>query len=407
MSAIFRPQCLKSIRQLVRNYSPKPSQNAVVIAAAVRTPNSFEYAQTEDQLAGLIIDELVKRTAVPREEFKKLFVCTSSDIVDSDSLSSVVQNLGLKSCQTHAIQNKACSVSGLQMSLECLQQNADGCIILGDTRAHIKQQVKDSMPSELITARMRPSRKPKATANTAKDGSDAPEECPGAAALALTTMETAERLQLQPLAVVREFFIVNDNKQAIYRLSNKQPIQLNDVHNWQLVVNDAPEQHLNMLAELNVKHVRTHDVKQSTASHVLTHTVHALPAGSLGCVIMESGDGRCVLMVLEKIMPATNPSKNLPQLTLYTKEPCPLCDELLAQLDQNFAGEFELKKVFIDRKENVRYLRLFRYDIPVLFLNGQFLCMHTLNEKALRDRLSALKLTATAAPSPAEPKKSK
>ncbi|XP_023031431.1 glutaredoxin-like protein C5orf63 homolog isoform X2 [Drosophila willistoni] len=85
------------------------------------------------------------------------------------------------------------------------------------------------------------------------------------------------------------------------------------------------------------------------------------------------------------------PGHVLPILTLYTKEPCPLCDDLVAQLEDKFAGQFELKKVFIDKKENVRYLRLFRHDIPVLFFNGQFLCMHRLNEDALTERLAAFK----------------
>jgi hypothetical protein len=35
-------------------------------------------------------------------------------------------------------------------------------------------------------------------------------------------------------------------------------------------------------------------------------------------------------------------------------------------------------------------LRLYRYDIPVLFLNGQFLCMHRLNVGLLGQRLKEL-----------------
>lgn len=84
--------------------------------------------------------------------------------------------------------------------------------------------------------------------------------------------------------------------------------------------------------------------------------------------------------------------QNLPLLTLYTREVCPLCDDLVTHLEKEFPNKFQLKKVFIDRKENLRYLRLFRYDIPVLFLNGQFLCMHKLNVQLLRDRLTALKV---------------
>ncbi|EDW63615.2 uncharacterized protein [Drosophila virilis] len=387
MPAIFRSQCLKSIWHMVRHHSLRPNQNAVVIAAAVRTPSTLEYTK-EDQLAGMVIDELVKRTSVPRDEFKKLIVCTSSEIVNNDSLRNVAKHLGLKSCQAHAIRNEACSVCGLQMSLECLQKDQDGWIILGDTRANLKQQENDVKHSELLTEGM-PLRYPQANLQEKPASS----ECPGAAAVALTTAQTAERLQLQPLAVVREFFIEHDNEQAIYRLTGDQPIKLNDVHSWQLVIKEELKDQFGALAALDVNEVCTHDFRQITASHLLTHTVHALPAGSLGCVIMESGDGRCVLMVLEKIIPTPSQAESLPQLTLYTKEPCPLCDELVDKLERNFSGEFELRKVFIDRKENVRYLRLFRYDIPVLFLNGQFLCMHSLNEQVLRERLDALKAT--------------
>lgn len=81
----------------------------------------------------------------------------------------------------------------------------------------------------------------------------------------------------------------------------------------------------------------------------------------------------------------------MPLLTLYTKDPCPLCDTLVEELELNFSGEYELQKVFIDTKENLRFLRLYRLDIPVVFLNNQFLCMHRLNHKLLRKKLDLLR----------------
>ncbi|KAH8404403.1 hypothetical protein KR222_010646, partial [Zaprionus bogoriensis] len=367
---------------------------AVVIAAAVRSPSTLPCAKEEHQLAGMVIDELVKRTSVPRDEFKKL-ICTCSDKFGPNALSVVAKDLGLKSCQTHAIRDEVCSVSGLKMSLESLQQHADDWIILGDTRAHIKEPAKDIRPGELLTDALSTRRRTARAAvfhNAEKPPSPTspppPSQQPSAAALALTTAETAERLQMQPLALVREFFVEHDNVQAIVRLSNSAPIAVNEVHTWDLVLPKQQHDRLSMLLDLEHMAVHTHDVSQVTASHLLTHTVHALPAGSLGCVVMETDNGQCLLMVLEKLIPQP---ENLPQLTLYTKEPCPLCDALVAQLEQEFAGQFELKKVFIDRKENVRYLRLFRYDIPVLFLNGQFVCMHRLNTPVLRERLDSLK----------------
>lgn len=49
-----------------------------------------------------------------------------------------------------------------------------------------------------------------------------------------------------------------------------------------------------------------------------------------------------------------------------------------------------IEKIDITKKENVRWLRLYRHDIPVLFLNGKFLCMHRLNHGLLERRLQII-----------------
>lgn len=51
-----------------------------------------------------------------------------------------------------------------------------------------------------------------------------------------------------------------------------------------------------------------------------------------------------------------------------------------------------IEKVDITEKENLNWLRLYRHDIPVLFLNGQFLCMHRLNVDLLDKRLREIEL---------------
>lgn len=76
-----------------------------------------------------------------------------------------------------------------------------------------------------------------------------------------------------------------------------------------------------------------------------------------------------------------------PVLTLYTKNPCPLCDDLVEEL-QPFMHRVRLKKVDITRMENLKYLKLYRYDIPVLHFNGEFLCMHRLDVPLLQEKLS-------------------
>lgn len=75
-----------------------------------------------------------------------------------------------------------------------------------------------------------------------------------------------------------------------------------------------------------------------------------------------------------------------PILTLYTKDPCPLCDELVEEL-KPFLDQVQLEKVDITRRENVEYLRKYRYDIPVLHFNGELLCMHRLDVPRLQQQL--------------------
>lgn len=79
----------------------------------------------------------------------------------------------------------------------------------------------------------------------------------------------------------------------------------------------------------------------------------------------------------------------MPTLTLYTKDSCPLCDELVEQLHrQNFMHRLKLEKVYITEPENKDFYERYRYDIPVLHLNGQFLCKHRLDANLLESKLS-------------------
>ncbi|XP_044757884.1 glutaredoxin-like protein C5orf63 homolog [Coccinella septempunctata] len=79
----------------------------------------------------------------------------------------------------------------------------------------------------------------------------------------------------------------------------------------------------------------------------------------------------------------------LPKLTLFTKDPCPLCDDVKAEL-KPYLNRVTFETVDITKKENLRWLRLYRNDIPVLFLNGQYLCKHRLDEDLFLQRLEYL-----------------
>lgn len=83
-------------------------------------------------------------------------------------------------------------------------------------------------------------------------------------------------------------------------------------------------------------------------------------------------------------------SFKVPTITLYTHDNCSLCDDLVEELEARFSGRYTLQKVDITKKENLKFLRLYRLDIPVCFLNGQFLCMHKLNGDLLERRLNEI-----------------
>ncbi|XP_045897788.1 glutaredoxin-like protein C5orf63 homolog isoform X2 [Micropterus dolomieu] len=75
---------------------------------------------------------------------------------------------------------------------------------------------------------------------------------------------------------------------------------------------------------------------------------------------------------------------SLPTLTLFTKDPCPLCDEAKDVLDP-----FRHRQVDISLPENRHWADRYRWDIPVFHLNGQFVMKHRVDvvllDKLLQD----------------------
>ncbi|XP_030377892.1 uncharacterized protein LOC115626628 [Scaptodrosophila lebanonensis] len=380
-------KCTKNIWQLARaahqsNYKPPLT---LFITATVRTAVPLEQDQT-----GAVVDDLIKRATVPRTEIQKLIVCTTPAVMQIIDLSRLASDLGLKGCESHTFEDKdVCSTSGLQLALDSLRKDPNNCVILSDIRHQKADNEGDlrTSPSELMSLLPQPRRRKQPQSD---DKPLAPSL--DAAAISLATNFMSKRLQLQPLASIRNVTVEKDVKLALLQLCQQQGIKPNELHSLELVtLQKRTPQELDWLTELNLQKIAIHDANKVTTTHLLTHLSHKLPNGAYGCITIEMLDENYLLLLLEKLIPRSIEANKLPQLTLYTKVPCPLCDELVEQLEQHFAGEYILQKVYIDRKENVRFLRLFRYDIPVLFLNGQFLCMHRLNENLLRERLAQLK----------------
>uniref|UniRef100_A0A8C6A4Q0 Glutaredoxin-like protein n=1 Tax=Marmota marmota marmota TaxID=9994 RepID=A0A8C6A4Q0_MARMA len=76
----------------------------------------------------------------------------------------------------------------------------------------------------------------------------------------------------------------------------------------------------------------------------------------------------------------------LPVLTLFTKDPCPLCDEAKEVL-KPYKNRFILQEVDITLPENSAWYERYKFDIPVFHLNDQFLMKHRVNTSKLEKQL--------------------
>ncbi|NXT53304.1 YD286 protein, partial [Pluvianellus socialis] len=84
-------------------------------------------------------------------------------------------------------------------------------------------------------------------------------------------------------------------------------------------------------------------------------------------------------------------SSNKPVLTLFTKKPCPLCDEAKEVLEP-YEKRFILQEVDITLPENSVWYDKYKYDIPVFHLNGKFLMKHRVDIQKFKDELMKLEL---------------
>ncbi|KAI4458441.1 acetyl-coa c-acyltransferase [Holotrichia oblita] len=226
----------------------------------------------------------------------------------------------------------------------------------------------------------------------------------GAAALILTTPAAAQKLNVKPLAKILGFYDAEIDPidfptapaHAIPKLLEITGVKKEDVALWEIneafsVVVLANEKILGLDPEkVNIHGGAVslgHPIGMSGA-RIIVHLVHTLKPGQKGVAAICNGGGGASSIMIERLREYP-PLNQLPKLTLYTKDPCPLCDQLKLKL-LPYLQRCDLEIVDIMKKGNVRWLRLYRYDIPVLFLNGQYLCKHVLNETLLLQRLRRL-----------------
>ena len=78
--------------------------------------------------------------------------------------------------------------------------------------------------------------------------------------------------------------------------------------------------------------------------------------------------------------------EEIPVIQVFSSPSCTLCDEVLFQLEQlRLTYHFKIETVNI--KENQLWKRKYQYDIPVIHVNDQYLCKHSLDLELLHARL--------------------
>jgi len=71
------------------------------------------------------------------------------------------------------------------------------------------------------------------------------------------------------------------------------------------------------------------------------------------------------------------------RLALYSKPNCPLCDEAKAAIE-TFARECELELEVVDISRNKQLWNEYKFDIPVLLIDGEVAARHHIGLKKLR-----------------------
>lgn len=226
----------------------------------------------------------------------------------------------------------------------------------------------------------------------------------GAAACVLMTREASERLGVKPIARVVGFYDAETEPIdfpiapvfAIPKLLEHCGVKQDEVSMWEIneafsVVALACQKMLKLdMNKLNIHGGAVslgHPIGMSGA-RLVNHLVYALKPGEKGVAAICNGGGGASSIMIEKL-PLECPPNGKPRLTLYTKDPCPLCDELKVDLEP-FLDEVEFSSVDITTEGNERWNKLYRYEIPVLFLEGQYLCKHRLDRDILQKRIKLI-----------------
>lgn len=78
-----------------------------------------------------------------------------------------------------------------------------------------------------------------------------------------------------------------------------------------------------------------------------------------------------------------------PQLTVYSRNGCHLCDEMIAGLRQ-LQARFSFELAIVDIDGDPALVRRYGDEVPVLASGGRELCRHRLNDRLVTDYLAQI-----------------
>ncbi|XP_037957374.1 acetyl-CoA acetyltransferase, mitochondrial [Teleopsis dalmanni] len=421
--------------RLVRNVSS--CSKGIFIASSVRTPIA-QPGLSRAELGGLVIDTVVKRAAVPHKQIHELYI--DNACLFDEKIVAEAAEFGNLSKSTHCQLNNTALTSAMEalsVDNENCSANKHDVIIAGsivsvnntnfasiklcqgqELNIGISKQIIDdyvnrskslylrgksngAFDGEMVPIRMQHLREQKLIIHDDIEHDFTDLNYKGAAAVVLTNFEGSKRLELKPLALLLGYTYVEASKKdilfapllAALQTLEEAGINRNEVDMWEVDTYD-PLIPLALIKKLGVDSdkVNIHGAiigsPLMSIIHLVTHVTHSLKPGQIGCAAALHGEYGAIAVLIRQCN--YNIQQTVPVLTLFTKDPCPLCDVMIEELETEFNGEYILEKIYITEKENVRFLRLYRHDIPVLFLNGQHLCWHKLNKRLLRKKLNEI-----------------
>lgn len=104
----------------------------------------------------------------------------------------------------------------------------------------------------------------------------------------------------------------------------------------------------------------------------------------------EAENGKCSSVTGVIYGPADEDSKSLPVVQLYTKEGCTLCDKVAAVLrDTRETHPHTLEAVDITDEDKQDWFSKYKWDIPVLHIDGKYWAKHRITSEEAAEGLQA------------------